>query len=311
MKKTPIVIFAYNRPIHLQKTLLALGDCHRLEECHVYIFCDGLKNQKESELVDQVRQVAMDWAESHDASLIIRKNNIGLKNSVISGVNQVFKNYSRVIVIEDDIIVSPIFVSFMLEALDRYEKESIIYQIAGFLFSADRLADKDAFLIPLTSSWGWATWKRAWEGCDFEIKQAPLSLKNKTFRRKFDLDGIYPWTKMLEDEYFNNIDTWDIQFYYHVFMNNGLVVYPCKTLVYNAGFDSSGIHCGNHDVNPINIIDLQKFEKRSNFAFPEVIAVDPKVLHKHKISIKKMYPTNEIRLFISKIKSKLFQLTKN
>jgi hypothetical protein len=48
---------------------------------------------------------------------------------------------------------------------------------------------------------------------------------------------------MLEAQLEGKVDSWAILWNLSVFMNDGLVLYPGKSLVENKGFDGSGIHC--------------------------------------------------------------------
>ncbi len=136
---TPILVFAYNRPEHLQLTLDAIGHNNRLDECQVIIYCDGSKTPELLDKVRQTQEVAHKWAKLHQANVIIRDKNLGLKQSIISGVTQACNEFGKVIVLEDDIVVSSKFISFMLDSLKRYENDASIYQIAGFLFSPERI----------------------------------------------------------------------------------------------------------------------------------------------------------------------------
>jgi hypothetical protein len=300
---TPILIFAYNRPEHLNITLSALEHCRRLEECQVFIYCDGLKRAGDAENIEQTRKVAQTWGRDHRAKVILREENLGLRTSIITGVTEACDKFGRVIVLEDDIVVSPAFVSFMLEALDRYENEPRVYQAAGYLFSDENISKEDAFLIPVSNSWGWATWKRAWKTCNFNLNIIPEPFKSRNLRKEFDLGGAFHFSLLLENEINHFISTWAVLFYYHVFINKGLVVYPTHTLVYNNGFDSSGINSGDFNINPIAITDLKDLGAGGNFVFPKDISVNPDTFGKHRASMKKSYqklyrkhPTLLIRL---------------
>jgi hypothetical protein len=116
-------------------------------------------------------------------------------------------------------------------------------QVAGYIFPVQLDINEDALFMPLTSSWGWATWKRAWEHFDAEAKGYDLLVSNSKLRRALDINGKYPYFKMLESQKSNKVDSWAIRWYLSVFIKNGIVLYPKKSLVENFGFDGSGVNC--------------------------------------------------------------------
>ena len=170
--------------------------------------------------------------------------NLGLANSVIKGVTEVVNKYGRGIVLADDLLTAPGFLRYMNDALDRYENEEKVMQISGHMFDVDIEAETDAVFLPFTTSWGWATWKRAWSKFDPSAAGYDLLREDKSLRHKFDLDGTYDYFAMLERQLKGKVNSWAIRWYLSVFMLNGISLFPTKTLVYNFGFDGSGTHCG-------------------------------------------------------------------
>ena len=287
MKTTPVAVFAYNRSNHLDKTLEALSRCRRIEECEVFIHCDGVNRPEHQAQVEATRMVARKWAREMNWHVIERNENLGCDPSIIKEVTALCEEYGRVIVIEDDIIVSPAFISFMLEALNRYEDTPNVFQIAGFTFSAKRLSKEDSFLIPLTTSWGWATWKRAWKSFEINYDEAKKSLNNSMFCKKFDLDNAYPYSQMLLDDITGKENKWDIWWYFSVFKSKGLVVYPARSIDFNNGFDSTGLHSGDQNLNSVSIEDLEDFNGRNKFIFPNIDRTNKYAFNKHRLSIVK------------------------
>ena len=96
------------------------------------------------------------------ATYRFRDDNAGLARSIISGVHMLTEEHGNVIVIEDDLVLAPGFLAYMSAALRRYADEPSVYQISGHAFDTPELAGatKAAFL-PFTTTWGWATWRRA------------------------------------------------------------------------------------------------------------------------------------------------------
>ena len=255
-QKTPIALFLYNRPSHSRLVLESLLRCHRLEECAVKIYCDGPKRAEDSAQVDSTRQIAHEWAPRLNAQVVEQENNLGLARSIVNGVSELCENHGRVIVIEDDFALSPSFLDYMLQGLNRYSDASNVYQISGYMFPIRHSSKPDAFFLPLTTTWGWATWARAWQIFDWEAADAQVLLSDPEVRRRFNLNNAYPYSEMLEDKLRGENDSWGILFWWAVFKAGGLVLHPRKSLVWNGGFDESGTHCGdqtwsNHSLTEI------------------------------------------------------------
>jgi hypothetical protein len=137
------------------------------------------------------------------------------------------------------------------------------------MFPVQLPVDEDALFLPFTSSWGWATWERAWTCFDPETTRLNELKTNLRLRHQFNLEGAYPYYQMLKKQSKGRIDSWAIRWYLSVFFRRGLTLYPANTLVYNGGFDGSGTHCGTQSINSTKEnIDLDS--KISRFPVPEI-----------------------------------------
>lgn len=242
----PIVLFVYNRPEHTRKTLESLKKNSLSEESELFVFADGPKEsalREQLEKIDEARKVVRERNWCGKVNIVERKENMGLANSVISGVTEIINKFGKIIVLEDDLILSKNFLKYMNDALDRFENEEKVMQISGYMFPVEIKTKEDAFFLPFSTSWGWATWKRVWNKFDGSMKGLDALDKDTAMRRKFDLDGSYPYFKMLKAQKDKKIDSWAIRFYLCFFLNNGIALFPKKTLIMNMGFDGSGVHC--------------------------------------------------------------------
>lgn len=211
------------------------------------MFSDGPRTEDAKADVDATRKVLHDWAKSFKARVIEQPFNLGLAKSIVTGVSKLCKQYGRVIVVEDDLIVSPDFLHYMIQSLDYYEKEEQVMQVGGYTLSAPSDIETDAFLLPVTTTWGWGTWQRAWQYFSWKPSDLETAKLDEEWRKLFDLSGTCTFTSMLEDRLAGRNDSWGILWWYAVSRQNGLVVYPSQSLVWNGGFDGSGIHCGSGD----------------------------------------------------------------
>lgn len=242
MSKAPIAFFAYKRPWHTEKALEALSRCEGAAESELFIYCEGAKQAKDAEGVAEVRKMVKSRKWCGTVYIIERDKNLGCANSIIQGVTEVCNRYGRIIVIEDDLLVSRYFLDYMNTSLDLYENNEPVMQIAGHMFPVEIKSEMDALFLPFTTSWGWATWKRAWDHFDGGMKNYVRLKEDRGLRNRFDLEGAYPYFKMLKAVRKGRVDTWDIQLYLSVFMCGGLALFPSQTLIQNIGFDGSGTH---------------------------------------------------------------------
>ena len=274
-KKTPIAVFLYNRPDHANFALESLSRCRRLDECAVNIYCDGPKREQDLEQVAAARHVAHEWASRLGAEVIEQATNLGLARSIVSAVTELCETHGRVIVVEDDFALSPSFLDYMLQALDRYADAPNVYQISGYMFPIRHSSKPDAFFLPLTTTWGWATWSRAWRVFDPTAAGAQDALRDPEVRRRFNLDNAYPYAEILEDTLKGRHDSWGILFWWAVFKAGGLVLHPRKSLVWNGGFDETGTHCGDQAWSNQSLSEVTTDEwATGSFLFPGEVEPD-------------------------------------
>lgn len=242
LKATPIAIFAYKRPEHLKRTLQDLSECHNFSDFPVTIYCDGPKNPEDRDSVAATREVAK-LILGKGATYRFSEENIGLARSIIGGVTEQTELYGRTIVIEDDFRIAPNFLNYMRDAIDRYESEQSVMQISGYMFDVPELsASNEPLFLPFISTWGWATWQRAWTGFRLDTPGWEELFRDPRLRHRFNLSGAYDYASMLRRQIEGKRDSWGVRFYWHVFKANGVVLYPPQTLIKNTGQDGSGSH---------------------------------------------------------------------
>ena len=257
MTASPIALFVYNRPQHTRKTLESLMANAEFSDSPLYVFCDEAKSKKDIPLVQETRELIRSY-ELDNATIIERDENIGLANSIITGVTELCNKYGRVIVIEDDLVVSKYFLKYMNTALDTYVKYDKVMHISGYMFPVKGEL-QDTFFYRATSCWGWGTWKRAWDKFEPDVHILLRGFKEKKKRWEFDIHGNMAYYKMLKHQASEKIDSWAIRWYASVFLNGGLCLHPGKSLVNNIGHDDSGVHCGCTDIYDVDVSDGKDF----------------------------------------------------
>jgi hypothetical protein len=160
----------------------------------------------------------------------------------------------------------------MNQALDRYADDSRVMQISGHMF---RLKDKSPnrlCFLPVTTSWGWATWQRAWQHYTNDLSDARAALRDPATRFRFNVGGTCDNSGMLKKQLQGKIDSWAIAWCWHVFRLNGLVLYPRLTKVLNKGFDAEATH-GFRTVD-VSALNQSENVPQARYEWPPEIATD-------------------------------------
>lgn len=105
----PIVLFVYNRPELTLQTIKSLQKNILSEQSDLFVFSDGWKNKDSKVKVEQVREIIKDIKGFNTVTIHESEQNKGLAQSIIEGVSTLIKKYGSVIVLEDDLLLSPIF----------------------------------------------------------------------------------------------------------------------------------------------------------------------------------------------------------
>jgi hypothetical protein len=270
MSAAPIALFVYNRPHHAAQALATLRLNPPAAASNLFIFSDGPRDEAAAPLVEATRAAIRDVPGFASVEVIARERNLGLAASIVDGVTQLCERFGRVIVVEDDLRLSPYFLDYMNSALDTYSDEERVMQVSGFMFPVTLPADVESLFLPFTTSWGWATWRRAWNHFDPAMNGFDSLKADPAARLRFNLDGAIDYVAMLENQRAGRIDSWAIRWYLSVFQRNGLVLYPTRSLVGNFGFDGSGVHSGRNDA-----LQRPPAAERPVARFPEQCEVSP------------------------------------
>ena len=246
----PIALFAFRRPEHLSACLASLRACAEAASSPLVVFCDGARTADDDAGVAVVRRVAHSAEGFASVRVVERDRNLGLAASVIDGVSGLLREYERIVVVEDDLVVSPDFLRYLNEGLDLYADEPSVVSIHAYVYAVPEPLPPSFFLRG-ADCWGWATWRRGWAVFDPDAAALLRRLDASGERRAFDLDGAFPYRSMLEDQVAGRIDSWAVRWYASAFLTGGLTLYPGVSLVENTGQDGSGTHSipsTTHDV---------------------------------------------------------------
>ena len=255
MELAPIVIFAYNRPDHLRRTLEALAKNELASESVLYIFCDGSKEGASEEMREKVEatralaKAVMGFKELH---VVERPRNIGLKENIVGAVTEVVNRYGSIITLEDDVVTSIGFLRFMNDALETYKDEEKVMHISAYMYPhKGRLPETFFFPVPYPGG-GWATWARAWKYYDDDTESVYNQWKDRW--EEFDVLGGDYLSKQLKANYNGTMKTWFVKWHAVLLSRKALTLYPHQSLTNNIGFDDEATNC--YATNRFDVLDL-------------------------------------------------------
>ena len=235
MTLAPILLFVYNRPLHVRRSIESLLANELAKESELYIFSDAAKDETAQPNVNEVRQFIHSIKGFKEIHYVERTENWGLARNIIDGVTTLVNQYGRVIVLEDDLIVAPYFLQFMNDALETYKDEDNVCHI---------------------------------QACDFTKDPIGQELLDELIRRKltyrFDFNGKYGYTRMLRNQIKGKNNSWAIRWNASLFLADKLSLNVGKSLIQNEGFDGSGTNCGSGNLydsdlwmKPLPVVKIQ------------------------------------------------------
>jgi hypothetical protein len=237
----PVVIFAYKRLSHLTQCLDALRANTLAPVSDLIVFSDGPKKDTDKEGVRAVRNYLKTVHGFRSVKIIEHESNLGLSRSIIQNVTAVVNEYSKIIVVEDDLVTSPYFLQFMNDALEKYDHDENVISIHGYVYPVKGTLPP-LFFLRGADCWGWATWKRGWSLMETDGRALLNTIVTSGEQARFDFFGTYPYMRMLRDQIDGKNDSWAILWYASAFVKHKLTLYPGASLVRNIGNDDSGTH---------------------------------------------------------------------
>ncbi len=241
MKTAPIVLFCFNRPEHLKKTVEALQQNSLSAVSDFYIFSDGPRNQRDLPKVAAVREYLRGLSGFKSIQITERPQNIGLANSVIAGVTEVLQKHGRVIVMEDDLVCTNDYLDYMNQMLEAYKDVPSVFSVTGYLFPiyVPKSYQFDVCALPRASSWGWGTWLNRWEKANFDVPDFAEFMQNPVAKKRF-VQGGEDMLAMLVKQRLGMIDSWAIRWCYTHFKYQANCLYPVRSKIQSIGIDGQG-----------------------------------------------------------------------
>lgn len=310
MTNSPIVIFVYNRPEHTKRVIDSLLTNLESSDSDLIIFADYAKNDSHITKVNEVRSYIKSITGFKSIQIVERDINFGLAKSILSGVTDVLKRFESVIVLEDDIVVSPFFLQYMNLGLKKYKDVENVASIHGYNYPIDTKGLKETFFIKGADCWGWGTWRRVWDQFETDGSKLLSELEKNGLLKEFNYGGHFKFSEMLKKQIEGKNDSWAVRWYASMFLLNKVTLYPRESLIQNIGLDSTGTHCNDDD-----FLSPSFSNQRVSF-YPDTIENDRearKRLSEYFESLTQQKNRNEskVRKIINFLYRKLFRLLFN
>lgn len=250
--QVPIVFIIFNRPQVAQQVFNVI---RRYRPKQLFVIADGARETKAGEyekcletrkIIDQV-----DW------DCEVHKNfsevNLGCAKRISSGLNWVFEQVESAVILEDDCLAHADFFPFCETLLERYRDDERIMAIcAQNVQFGRRRSPYSYYYSRYNHCWGWATWRRAWNHFDFDMK-----LWHQEDAREL-LKYVFPtsekaadyWARKFQRVSDYQVDSWALRWTFACWMQSGLSIIPEVNLVSNIGYGTAATNTLASSNNP-------------------------------------------------------------
>jgi hypothetical protein len=237
----PVALFAYRRSAHLAQTLRALRENAEASRTELFVFSDCFKSSADAADVEAARNALRGIDGFTATHIVCRETHFGLSRNITTGVSAVLAARPSVIVVEDDIVVSPYFLRFMNDALRTYWHTPRVGSISAYCYPFSE-SMPETYFIRGADCWGWATWRDRWRYYDSDSRALASQLETRNLLHAFDLDSAASYSQMLKDQIVGKNDSWAIRWHASCYLRDLLVLYPGRALAENIGRDGTGTH---------------------------------------------------------------------
>jgi hypothetical protein len=241
----PTLLIVFNRPDNVRRVVAALRD---VKPCLLFVAGDGPRPDVPGDAArcTQVRAALaeIDW----ECSLRVQfqESNLGCKQGPEVAITWFLSHVGKGIVLEDDCIPTADFFPFCAELLDRYESDERVMMIGGHNPISDRCGRETGYVFSRSSpTWGWATWQRAWQHYDPELRDWGSPAARRTIRSWIPASEFRMARRRFDLVRAGRLDAWDFAWIFTMLRRNALSVVPTSNLIDNIGFGPDATHTRN------------------------------------------------------------------
>jgi len=242
--KTPVALTIFNRPDCASRVFEAIA---RAKPEKLLVIADGPRSGRPGDVEKCAASRAVVERVDWDCEVLTDFSdlNLGCGARLVTGINWIFEQVERAIILEDDCLPDPSFFPFCEELLERYRDDERVMMIGGVNFLGEwKTPHQSYYFSYFGGTWGWASWRRAWRLNDHWMKVWPTVLETRA------LESMFPnprhaayWKEIFRKLYDERVkSTWDYQWLLACWMNSGYRVFPEVNLVTNIGFRDDATH---------------------------------------------------------------------
>jgi hypothetical protein len=241
--QTPVAFIIFNRPDRTAKVFEAI---RQARPPMLLVAADGPRVDRigEAEKCAETRSIIdrVDWP--CEVLTNYSDINMGMKHREATAFSWVFEIVEEAILLEDDCLPHPTFFPYCEEMLRHYRYDQRIMTISGdntpLGNSRNRQTQNSYYFSIYPRTWGWATWRRAWQHYDIEMKQWPSIRDEKWLEDILRNSGEVKYWKSTFQSGYDGFNTWDYQWVLCCWLRNALSIIPTNNLITNLGFDQHG-----------------------------------------------------------------------
>ena len=244
MNYAPVAVFVYNREDKARELLTSLSNNVGAEDTDLYIFSDGPRSNNDNVSVAEVRKYIKTVTNFRSIKIIEADKNLGLGQSIINGISMVLDKHERIIVLEDDLVLSPLSLNYFNRLLEHYSENTGVFSISGYsppetLLTIPEYYEYSIYCIPRMQCWGWATWRDRWEKADLDMTGYNDFINSSSQRKSYiETIGLVSLS-VLESYMKGEKDVWACRWVYTHFKYNAVCVCPVRSYIDNTGNDGS------------------------------------------------------------------------
>ncbi len=256
----PVVLIVFARPDVTRRTVDAL---RRVRPDRLFVVADGPRPTHPADVAAcaEVRDIVGDVDWPCEVRTLFRERNVGLEANVELGLDWVFSEVDRAIVLEDDCVPDPTFFTYCEDLLDRYADEKQVWQIAGDNKGVPQelFAGRSYDFSTWASVWGWATWADRWhthraefprdhEGAEDRVGSIPRTAPAwRTAPVTIDsgavvTDAARRHFQQVAVEADGDLRGWDHHWWVTIMSKHGLSATPAVNVVENDGYGEGATH---------------------------------------------------------------------
>jgi len=256
--RTPVAFLIFNRPDTTEKVFAEIA---KAKPQKLLVVADGPRSDHPEDAKKCAASRAIIERVDWDCEVLTNYSdvNLGCKRRVSSGLDWVFENVEEAIILEDDCLPSNSFFWYCQELLKHYRNDKRVMHLCGSNFQFGRQYGEGSYYFSkYAEMWGWATWRRAWKFYDVNMKTFPEFLIQNQINSIFESENLQRyWLGTMERTYNCTINTWDYQWIYAIWIQNGLCIIPNVNLISNIGFGNDSTHSWNENDKVIKMTNKE------------------------------------------------------